>query len=120
MINNQVTKIFDLEERTLIFAKSILDLTKIIPRNTANFEYIGQIIRSSSSIGANYREANDALGKKDFIMRVKICRKEAKETFYWLNLILHNNPEMKANIMPLITESEELIKIFSRIITKML
>lgn len=119
-MNNQATKLFDLEERTLVFSKNILDLTKILQKNTANYEFIGQVIRSSSSIGANYREANDALGKRDFLMRVKISRKEAKETYYWLSLILHNNSDLEDKIVKLITESEELIKIFSRIITKML
>ena len=84
MNNDQKSKKFDLEERTLNFAKKIIDLVKILPKNSVNFEHISQIVRSSGSMGANYREANDALGKKDFYMRIKICRKESKETKFWL------------------------------------
>lgn len=118
MINSQTGKKFDLEERTLSFAKKIIDLIKKLHKNTVNFELSSQVIRSTGSVGANYREANDALGKKDFFMRVRICRKEAKETKYWLQLILHNNPELSGHIDPLIQESSELIKIFSAILNK--
>ncbi len=118
MNNDQTNKKFDLEDRTLDFAKKVIDLVKILPKNTVNFEHISQIVRSSGSIGANYREANDALGKKDFYMRIKICRKESKETKYWLELILHNNPDLGVNLIPLINESSEYIKIFSTILNK--
>ena len=116
--NSQNSKRFDLEERTLNFAKKVIDLIKKLPKNTVNFEMSNQVIRSGGSIGANYREANDSLGKKDFFMRIRICRKEAKETKYWLELLLHNNPELKEPIEPLIQESSELVKIFSTILTK--
>lgn len=116
--NTQTSKKFDLEERTLIFAKKVIDLIRKLPKNTVNFEISSQVIRSTGSIGANYREANDSLGKKDFFMRVRICRKEAKETKYWLELLLHNDPELTVTIHPLITESSELIKIFSAILNK--
>ncbi len=82
MINNQNVHKFDLEDRTLEFAKKIIDLLRILPRNNLNLEMTSQTIKSAGSVGANYREANDALGKKDFYMRLKICRKEAKETKY--------------------------------------
>lgn len=110
------TKIFDLEDRTLNFSKKVIDLVKKLPKNTVNFELISQVVRSAGSIGANYREANEALGKKDFYMRVRICRKEAKETKYWLELILHNNPEFKEIIDPLTGESTEFIRMFSAMI----
>lgn len=116
--NSQNSKRFDLEERTLNFAKKVIDLIKKLPKNTVNFEMSNQVIRSGGSIGANYREANDSLGKKDFFMRIRICRKEAKETKYWLELLLHNNPELKEPIEPLMQESSELVKIFSTILTK--
>jgi len=69
-------KKYDLEQRTLFCKK--------LPRNSINFKYIDQVIKASGSVGANYIEANEALSKKDFVMRIKICRKEAKETAYWL------------------------------------
>lgn len=98
---------FDLEERTLNFCKKIINLIRSLPKNTVNFELTSQLIRSSGSIGANYREANDALSKKDFFMRIKISRKESKETKYWLELIQYNNPDHEPSIMPLISESIE-------------
>ena len=116
--SSQTTKKFDLEERTLVFAKKVIDLIRKLPKNTVNFEISSQVIRSTGSIGANYREANDSLGKKDFFMRIRICRKEAKETKYWLELLLHNNPELDDIIQPLIQESLELIRIFSAILNK--
>lgn len=115
MTNN---KKYDLEERTLNFAKKVIDLVRKPPKNSVNFELISQVIRSSGSIGANYREANDALGKKDFYMRVRVCRKESKETRYWLELILHNNSNLKTEIEPLILEATEFTKIFSSMIKK--
>jgi four helix bundle protein len=110
--------VYDLETRTLEFSKRIVDLIKQLPKNIANLELSSQIIRSAGSIGANYREANDALGKKDFIMRLRISRKEAKETQYWLQLILHGNNELEESINPLLDESSQLIKILSTIINK--
>lgn len=118
MPNNQITKKFDLEDRTLNFTKKVVDLVKQLPKNSVNFEFISQVIRSSGSIGANYREANEALGKKDFYMRIRICRKEAKETKYWLELISYNNLILNPEIEPLINESVEFVKIFSAMVNK--
>jgi four helix bundle protein len=73
---------FDLEKRTLTFAKEVIKLCKQLPQRVITREIVGQLIRSSGSVGANYREANDALSKKDFSHRMKITRKEAKETCY--------------------------------------
>lgn len=120
MDNFQTAKKFDLEERTLVFAKRVIDLVKKLPKNTINIEISSQLIRSSGSVGANYREANDSLGKKDFVMRIRICRKEAKETKYWLELVLYNSPELKITAEPLVQESSELVKIFSAILSKFL
>jgi len=110
----------NLEERTLEFAKKVIFLCKSLPKNTINFEFIKQIIRSASSIGANYREANEALGKKDFTHRLRISRKEAKETTYWLELILEANPEFRQKLEILIIETRELRNIISAIIEKSL
>ena len=120
MTNNQSpnNKRFDLEERTLEFSKKVIDLIKELPRNIANLELSSQVIRSAGSIGANYREANDPLGKKDFVMRLRISRKEAKETYYWLELITHSNITLKASVEPILDECSQLIKIFSSIINK--
>lgn len=118
MVNKQNNKKYDLEDRTINFSKQIIDLVNELPKNQVNLQFTTQLIRSSSSIGANYREANDSLGKKDFYMRVRISRKEAKETRYWLELILHNNPSLEGVLNPLINESIELVKIFSAIISK--
>src|SRR5262249_48599179 len=73
---------YDLEERTFRFAKQVRAFVKRLPRTMANIEDVKQVIRSSGAVGANYIEANEALGKKGFRMRIKICRKEAKETRY--------------------------------------
>ena len=81
------SKQYDLEERTLRFAKEVIVFVNTLTKTMANNEIIKQVIRSSGSVGANYIEANEALSKKDFAMRVKICRKEAKESSYWFKLI---------------------------------
>ncbi|MDF1497401.1 MAG: four helix bundle protein [Patescibacteria group bacterium] len=112
-------KDFDLEERTLKFAKSIIHLCKSLPSNTINEQIIKQLIRSSGSIGANYREANDSLGQKDFIFRFKISRKEIKETHYWLELLSEANPDRSKEIDTEIQEAYELKRIFAVIIYKL-
>lgn len=111
---------FDLEDRTLKFAKQVVNFCRTLKKDAVNLPLISQAVRSAGSIGANYREANDALGKKDFSFRIKITRKEAKETEYWLNLIQEGNPELKENINNLIKESRELRNIFSAILNKVL
>jgi four helix bundle protein len=119
MTNSPITRHkFDLEERTLAFAKNVIRLCKQLPQNVINNELIGQLIDSSGSVGANYREANDALSKKDFRHRIKITRKEAKETHYWLELLIDANPEFKEKIDILLAEALELKKIFSSIADK--
>lgn len=120
MTNNQESKksVFDLEERTLVFAKRVIVLCQALPNNTVNTKLIDQIIRSAGSVGANYREANDSLGKKDFLMRMKISRKEAKETEFWLQLIIEANPSFEKRMEGLLQEVFELRKIFSSIISK--
>lgn len=111
---------FDLEDRTLSFAKKIIRICDKLPHSTVNFKLIDQLIRSAGSVGANYREANDSLGKKDFTHRLRIARKEAKETIFWLELVLEQNPELKQEIVILIDECSQLRNILSAIITKTL
>lgn len=121
IINNQITITkhnFNLEERTLEFAKKVISLCKKLPYNTINHEVVGQLIRASGSVGANYREANDALSKKDFAYRIKICRKEAKESHYWLQLLKEANTEFIEENEKLSNEAIELKKIFSSIADK--
>lgn len=84
---------YDLEERTYQFAKNIALFCKKLPRTISNIEYIKRVVKASGSVGANYIEANEALSKKDFIMRIKISRKESKESVYWLRLIVETNSE---------------------------
>lgn len=111
--------VYDLEERTFIFAKDVRLFIKTLKYSIANEEDSRQVIKSSGSIGANYIEANEALSKKDFVMRIKICRKESKESAYWLRLIKEtNNLENTDEVIRLINEAIELKKIFSSIIEK--
>lgn len=109
---------FDLEDRTTEFAKRVIRLCKVLPKNSINSRLSGQGVGSAGSVGANYREANDALGKKDFIYRLKISRKEAKESIHWLELIAEANPEYKSRMVDLLKEAKELRNILSAIIKK--
>ncbi|MFA5076758.1 MAG: four helix bundle protein [Patescibacteria group bacterium] len=112
-------KRYDLEERSLKFAKQTRSLVKSLPKSINNFEDGKQLIRSSGSVGANYIEANESLSKKDFIMRVKIAKKEAKETRFWLELIdIKGNQELEKIRLNLITETLELMKILGSIVEK--
>jgi len=86
MTEIQTPKYYDLEERTYQFARQCRDSIKQLPKNISNVEYGKQLVRSSGSVAANYIEANESLSKKDFFHRVKICRKEAKESCLWLRL----------------------------------
>jgi len=110
---------YDLEERTFQFAKAVRLFVKTLPKTTANIEDGKQVVKSSGSVGANYREANESLSKKDFLMRMKISRKEAKESAYWLRLIHETNNLKDARYAQnLIQEANELKKIFSSILNK--
>ena len=113
-----VNKQYDLEERTEAFAKAIIKLCKKLPRTTINNELVSQEVRAAGSIGANYIEANEALSKKDFINRIKICRKEAKESRYWLRLAVSANKELEKEFLELMQESTELMNIFGAILKK--
>jgi len=115
----QNSKQYDLEERTFIFARDVRVFVKKFPRTVGNIEDGKQVIRSSGSIGANYIEANESLSKKDFLMRIKICRKESKESRYWLRLVdIGNNPELIVERERLFKEAGELMMIFGSIMRK--
>ncbi len=109
---------YDLEERTLEFFKAVIRLCKKLPKDAVNVEIIRQLIRAAGSVGANYREANEAISKKDFSHRIKISRKEAKESHYWLQGLLEANQGFAEEIKPLIQEALELAMIFSSIMSK--
>ncbi len=113
------SKIYNLEERTLNFAVNIRKFLKKLPRTISNIEDVKQVTRSSGSVGANYIEANESLSKKDFKMRIKISRKEAKESVYWLKIIIANNNNIyKDEGVVLAQEAGELKKILSAILEK--
>ncbi len=113
------TKVYDLEDRTLTFAKNVRQFVHGLSPTLANKEDIKQVVRSSGSIGANYIEANESLGKKDFLMRIKISRKEAKETCYWLKLLdTVGDPQLAQTARDLSQEATELMKIFGAILQK--
>ena len=117
--NVQNSKQYDLEERTFQFCKDVTFFIRKLPKSISNIEYGRQVIRSSGSVGSNYIEANEALGKKDFMMRIRICLKEAKESSYWLRLIVETNEkEFAEEGLQLFKEATELKKIFSSILVK--
>ena len=113
------SKPYDLEDRTFEFAKNVRAFVKILPRAIANGEDIRQLVRSAGSVGANYIEANESLGKKDFLLRIKISRKEAKESRYWLRLLdTGENAAVDKNRDGLIQEATELMNIFGSIVRR--
>ena len=119
MINNQEKNKkhrFDLEDRTAVFSEKIINFLKKLPQNTITKPLISQLIRSATSVGANYCEANEANSKKDFVNKIAIAKKEIKETRYWLRLVAHTLPDTKGDISELFQESQELNFIFSAII----
>ena len=119
MTKNSNSKQYDLEDRTLAFAKNVRLLVKKLPKTLSNIEDCRQFVKASGSVGANYIEANEALSKKDFRMRIKICRKEAKEGRYWLNLVdTEGKKDLEKDRMVLITEATELMNIFGAILRK--
>ncbi len=107
---------FDLEDRTIKFSKNVIHVCQKMSMDAINARIVNQLIGSSGSVGANYREANDALGKKDFIQRMRITRREAKEAHYWVELLLEANKSAEKEIVPLRKEALELKRIFSTII----
>lgn len=117
MYKIQVKKPYDLETRTLQYTKDVITLVNKISKSLSNIEIAKQLIRSAGSVGANYIEANESLGKKDFVMHARIARKEAKESRYWLQLI-ECTDSMQQMKEQLIQEATELLKILSKIVEK--
>lgn len=113
--SNNKNRKYDLEERTAIFAEKIIAICKKVPKNIITTPIIDQLIRSGTSIGANYCEANGASSKKDFKNKIFICKKEAKETKYWLRMLATALEEMKEKCRILWHEAQEFTLIFSKI-----
>ena len=107
-----------MEDRTLEFAMRVRRFVKKLPKTIGNLEDGRQLIRSSGSIGSNYIEANESFSKKDFAMRIKISRKEAKESRYWLRLVEVDSPTIEDERETLIAEVTELMKIFGSMVEK--
>jgi len=110
---------YDLEERTAKFGEEIIKFCKIIKQDAINKPIISQIIRSGTSIGANYMEANAASSRKDFKNKIFICKKETQETMHWLRMIVQCVPEKKEDIRRLWKECQELTLIFGRIVSSL-
>lgn len=107
-------KRYDLEERTLRFAKNVALFVRQLPMDVANREYGKQLVRAAGSVGANYIEANESLGEKDFAMRIRISRKEAKEARYWIRL----TGAKSDTALTLEDEATQLMNIFGSILKK--
>ena len=119
MTEGQNPKRYDLEDRTLAFAREVREFVKGLKRTTGNVEDGKQFIRASGSVGANYIEANEALSKKDFLMRIRISRKESKESRYWLRLVdITGDHQQETRRQVLMQEATELMSIFGAIIRK--
>lgn len=109
-------KKYNLEERTAKFAEEIIKFVKEIPNTAENIPIKNQLIRSGTSVGANYCEADEAESKKDFIHKIAICKKETKETKYWLRLTTIANPNLKEKARKLWKETHEFNLLFAAII----
>jgi len=121
MPNDKMTngpKKYDLEERTAKFGEEIIKFAKKISMTTVNRSLIDQLVRSGTSVGANYCEADDAHSKKDFLLKIGICKKESRETKHWLRMVETAAPNLTEEIKPLKQEAQELNLIFAAIIRK--
>ncbi len=110
---------YDLEERTAKFGEAVIDLCKVLPRDAVAKPVISQLVRSATSIGANYMEANAASSKKDFRNKIFICKKEAQETKHWLRMLARAVSKKEDEIRKLWKESQELTLIFGKIVSKL-
>ena len=115
---NPTNRAYDLEERTAVFGESIIDFCRTIRPGAITEPLVKQLIRSGTSIGANYCEANDAGSKREFRHRLSICRREAKETKHWLRMLARSDPDLKEPARPLWQEAQELTLIFSASLRK--
>jgi four helix bundle protein len=107
--------VYDLEERTARFGEAVIDFANIIPRTAVTRRLIEQLVGCGTSVGANYCEADDAVSKKEFRLRCGTCKKEARETKYFLRMVVRAVPELKPQARPLWQEAKELHLIFAKI-----
>jgi len=114
-----MAKTYDLEERTEKFGRNMIKFLKTIKQDTISKPIISQLVRSATSIGANYREANAASSKKDFRNKIHICKKEAQETMYWLVMIVESEPGGKNTARLLWKEAQEFTFIFGKIVSSL-
>ena len=115
-IQSSNVKTYDLEERTAKFGEEVIEFVKGLERNEVNRTLISQVVRSATSIGANYMEADGAESKKDFQHKIAICKKEAKETKHWIRMVAKANPHRDEECRRLGQEAKELTLIFSSIL----
>lgn len=115
----QTNKTYDLEQRTAKFGEEIISFCKTIKQDAITRPLISQLIRSATSIGANYMEANGASSKKDFANKIYLCKKEAQETKHWLRMLASAVPEKKEATRSLWKECQELTLIFQKITTSL-
>ena len=108
-------KVYDLEGRTARFGEAVIGFAKSVPRNVVTLPLIGQLVRAATSVGANYCEADDSVSKKDFRHKISICKKESRETKYWLRMIAAAETETKQKGRVLWKEANELHLIFAAI-----
>ena len=111
-------KKYNLIDRVEKFGETVITFAKIIPKNTINLPLISQFIRAGTSVGANYYEADDAESRKDYIHKVGIAKKEARETIYWLKMITAAEPSLKEKISDIYQEARELNLIMNAIVKK--
>jgi four helix bundle protein len=109
-------KVYDLEERTGLFGENVIGFVKTLPHDRINNELVKQFVRSGTSIGANYMEADGAESKKDFRHKIALCKKESKETKHWIRMIAKASPNKKKECKTLWREAQELTMIFSAIL----
>lgn len=117
-MNRSGDKPYDLEERTALFGEMVVGFAKTIPQNIITQPLIAQIVRSATSVGANYCEADDASSKKEFRQKIGYCRKEARETKHWIRMIVKACPELRNEAISIWNEAKELHLIFAAIIRK--
>lgn len=115
-LQSSKSKVFDLEERTARFGEDIILFAKSVVKDEVSRPLIGQLIRSGTSIGANYMEADGAESKKDFRHKIALCKKEAKETKHWLRMMAKADPGKNGECKQLWIEAKELTLIFSSIL----
>jgi four helix bundle protein len=111
-------RVYDLAERTASFSESVIRFTRSIQRDAVTMPLISQLVRSATSIGANYLEADEAGTKKEFVYRMSLCKREAKETQYWLRMVVSAVPDHADNARSLWKEARELVLIFAAIYRK--